>query len=158
MAPPASAPAPVTDASGAVVGHLDFRAAEHIEVVLAGGHTVRVGRAHFEGGGQEGALRLAGQADDVFIGRHVTTIDGIDIGKAVAVAHDDGGAFQAIIVGAAGEAGAIAVPFDFVREVTGHIILEPSEEEVRDAQGRARALPGVAEALMRVARGGPPQR
>lgn len=151
-------PTPVTDATGAVVGHLDFRAAEHIEVVLLGGHPVRVGRSHFQGGGEAAELQLATAADDIFIGLNVTTIDGIDLGRAVAVAHDGSGAFRALIVGAAGEAGAIAVPFEFVREVTAHIILEPSEEEVREAQGRARALPGVAEPLMRAARGGPPQR
>jgi hypothetical protein len=148
----------VRDSKGAVVGHLDFRAAEHIEVVLLGGHAVRIGRAHFVGSGNGHDLQLATPVDDVFVGRGVTTIDGIDIGRAVAVARDGQGALRAVIVGASGEAGALAVPFEFVREVTAHIILEPSEEEVREAQGRARALPGVAEALLRVARGGPPQR
>jgi hypothetical protein len=149
---------PVADARGELVGHLDFRAAEHIEVVLLGGHGVRVGRAHFEGQGAGSDLRLKTRAEAVFAGRVVTTIDGIDIGKAVAVARGPGGTFEAIVLAPQGEAGALAVPFEFVREVSAHIILEPSEEEVRNAQGRAHALPGVAQALARAARGGPPQR
>ncbi|HEX9709791.1 MAG TPA: hypothetical protein VGB42_07510 [Candidatus Thermoplasmatota archaeon] len=150
--------APVTDARGERFGHLDFRAAEHIEVVLVGGHAVRIARTHFQGMAAGPELRLTTRGDEVFLGRHVTTIDGIDIGPAVAVARDGRGAFQALVVGGGGESGPLAVPFAFVREVTAHIILEPSEQEVRDAQREARALPGVAGALRRAARRAPPQR
>ncbi len=157
MEPNAQARPAVTDAAGNAVGHLDFRAAEHIEVVLLGGHAVRIGRAHFEGMGEGPELRLSTGADEVFLGRPVTTIDGIDIGAAVAVAYAPSAAFEALIVAPAAEGELLAVPFSFVREVAAHIILEPSAEEVRGAQEQARALPGVAAALERVAARGSPQ-
>ncbi len=139
----------MTDAEGTAFGVIDFRVPEAIEVVLVGGHAVRIAKAHFEGQAAGASLRLKTAADAVFVGRQVTTIDGIDLGRAVAVAHSDAGSFEALVVDAGSEAGLLAVPFASVREVAAHIILEPSAQEVRDDQPSVLALPSVAATVER---------
>jgi hypothetical protein len=58
-------------------------------------------------------------------------------------------AIDALIVDGSGEEGLLAVPLPFVREVSGHIILEPSAEEVEAAQSAVTRKAGVAAALAR---------
>jgi len=148
----------VLDREGKVFGTLDFRAPEHVEVILAGNHVVRVSRSHFVGRAQGAELRLTVKADEVFLGKQVTTIDGIDLGPVVEVVRDSGGRIEALICRAGGEATPVAVPPAFLREVTAHIILEPSDEEVMAAQGRAAASKAVRAAIARARaeRGGEP--
>lgn len=139
---------PVLDKDGRKFAELDFRAPDHIEVILAGGEIVRISRAHFEEGGQSRELRLKVGADDVFQGKGVTTIDGIDVGTVVEVVRDARGDIEAVIVAAGGEGGALAVPPRSIREVASHIILEPSAEEVEWAQPallKSRALRSAVE-------------
>jgi sporulation protein YlmC with PRC-barrel domain len=139
----------ILDCDGRPFGELDFPAPDHIEVVLNGKDVVRIGRTHFEGKGELRPLRLAVSGDDVFRLKRVTTIDGIDLGEVSAVVRGARGAIEALIVSPGGEEEPLAVPLAFVREVSAHIILEPSAEEVGAAQASARALPAVREALRR---------
>jgi sporulation protein YlmC with PRC-barrel domain len=139
----------VLDRDGRLFGELDFPAPDHIEVVLNGKDVVRIARAHFEGWGDSRPLRLTVSGDDVFRYKRVTTIDGIDLGEVLSVVRNARGAIEALIVSGGGEGEPVAVPLPFVREVSAHIILEPSAEEVDAAQPSARAVPAVREALRR---------
>ena len=145
----------VVDADGAPFGTLDFPAADHLEVLVGGTTPVRVAREHFVGGGRAGPAQLNVTGDGLFLEKHVTTIDGIDLGSVCAVVRGRGGAVEALVVDGSGEGGLLAVPLPFVREVSAHIILEPSAEEVEAAQGSAAASPSVKAALAR-ARKRPP--
>ena len=149
MPEPSPAREPVEDAEGQRFGDLDFPTPDHLEVLVGGKTPVRVGREHFERGGQGAPFRLKVKGDALFVGKHVTTIDGIDLGGVSAVVHDTGGAAEALIVVGGGEDGPLAVPLRFVREVSAHIILEPSAEEVTEAQGAALNSPRVSAAVAR---------
>ncbi len=139
----------VSDAEGNAFGELDFPAADHLEVLVGGATPVRVGREHFDRGGASAPFRLKGNGDALFVGKQVTTIDGIDLGAVAAVVHEGGGAAEALIVGGGGEDGPVVVPIRFVREVSAHIILEPSAEEVEQAQVGALKSPRIAAAVSR---------
>jgi len=139
----------VKDAAGNPFGELDFPAADHLEALVGGATPIRVGREHFDRGGKSAPFRLRVKGDALFVGKQVTTIDGIDLGAVSAVVHEGGGATEALIVGGEGEQGPVAVPIKFVREVSAHIILEPSVEEVEQAQAAALKSPRVAAALSR---------
>jgi len=139
----------VLDRAGRRFGALDFETPDHVEVVLDGAGPIRISRTHFEAGGGLGKLRLKGEGDQVFLGKAVTTIDGIDLGPVVEVVRAEGGRFEALIAALPGEGGALAVPMEAVREVSAHIILEPAAEEVRAMQAKARRSAGVASALRR---------
>lgn len=140
---------PIADQRGRAFGELDFRAAEHIEVVLNGRDIVRVAKSHFAERGEAGALRLKVTGEEVFLGKAVTTIDGIEIGRVVEVVRGPAGEWEALIAAQEGEAAPLAVPLPFVREVSAHIILEPSAEDVGAAQADAARSPRVREALAR---------
>jgi sporulation protein YlmC with PRC-barrel domain len=144
---------PVEDAEGKPFGDLDFPTADHLEVLVGGTTPVRVGREHFEkrGEGRPPKLHVAGE--QLFMGKGVTTIDGIDLGTVEAVVRAPGGAIEALVVGGSSEAGFMAVPLGFVREVSAHIILEPSAEEVEAAQAHAASSPRMASALARARKG-----
>lgn len=144
----------VDDAAGETFGALDFPTADHLEVLVDGKSPVRIGREHFEQGGAGAQPRLKVKGDALFLGKHVTTIDGIDLGGVAEVVRSEGREVLALIVGEPGEAGFMAVPLAFVREVSAHIILEPSAQEVSDAQGSAARLPAVAAALARARKRG----
>jgi PRC-barrel domain protein len=142
----------VSDKDGRAFGLLDFRTSEHVELLLDGRHPLRVSRAHFVGRAQGAELRLTQGADEVFLGKLVTTIDGIDLGTVVEVVRGKDGAVEAFIASTGGEEEALAVPPQFAREVSSHIILEPSVEEVQAAQEAARASPRVHAAIARASR------
>lgn len=147
-------PEKVVDRGGKAFGEVDFRAADHIEVVVNGTDVVRIGREHFEGRGEGASPRLVGTGDGVFAGKRVTTIDGIDVGEVWEVVRGEGGRMEALVVGGGGEERPSAVPLRFVREVSAHIILEPSAGELEAAQRDARRSPAVAAALRRAAKRG----
>ena len=148
----------VLDSQGQPFAELDYRTAEHAEVVLKGGHRIRVTLAHFAAGHGSGPLRLAMKSDEVFLEKRVTTIDGIDLGEVVAVARAPDGTVEALVAVRADNGEALAVAPGMVREVATHIILEPSEEEVREAQGAASKHPAVAQALALARKGAPRHR
>lgn len=143
---------PVLDAEGRPFGALDFETPDHFEVVLEGTGSVRIARSHFEGAGGLGRVRLKVKGDNVFLGKGVTTIDGIDLGTVAEVVHTREGGFEALIAFRGAEGGALAVPLSAVREVSAHIILEPSAEEVRALQEAASRSETVAAALARARR------
>ena len=98
---------------------------------------------------EPGRVRLKVKGDEVFMGKGVTTIDGIDLGPVAEVVHSPDGGFEALIAVPGAEGSPLAVPLGAVREVSAHIILEPSAEEVRAMQDGARRSPAVARALHR---------
>ncbi len=140
---------PVLDGEGRAFGSLDFETPDHVEVLLEGAGSVRIARSHFAGAGGLGRVRLKVKGDHVFLGKGVTTIDGIDLGTVAEVVHAKDGGFEALIAVRGAEGGALAVPLAAVREVSAHIILEPSAEEVRALQEGASRSPAVAAALAR---------
>lgn len=140
---------PVLDAEGRPFGALDFETPDHLEVLLEGAGSVRIARSHFEGGSGPRGVRLKVKGDRVFLGKGVTTIDGIELGTVREVVRTAQGGFEALIAGQGAEGGALAVPLSAVREVSAHIILEPSAEEVRGLQEAASLSPAVAAALAR---------
>lgn len=144
---------PVVDKDGRKFAQLDYRAPDHIEVVLGGRDIVRISRAHFVGDGREGELRLKVAGNDIFLGKGVTTIDGIDLGPVVEVVRDRRGEIEAVVVAGGGEEGALAVPPRFIREVAAHIILEPSAEEVAEAQPGLLKSKQLKDAVRRRGRG-----
>ena len=139
----------VKDAEGHAFGELDFPTADHLEVFVGGKTPIRVGREHFDRAGASAPWRLKVKGDNLFVGKHVTTIDGIDLGAVTAVVHEGGGGVETLIVGGGGEDGPVAVPIRFVREVSAHIILEPSVEEVEQAQAAVLKSPRVGAAISR---------
>lgn len=143
---------PVLDADGRPFGALDFETPDHIEVVLEGAGSVRIARSHFEGAGGLGRVRLKGRGDSVFLGKRVTTIDGIDLGAVAEVVRSADGSFEALIVVPSAEGAPLAVPLSALREVSAHIILEPSAEEVRALQAGLARSGAVAGALARARR------
>jgi len=143
---------PVLDADGRPFGALDFETPDHIEVVLEGASSVRIARFHFEGAGGLGRVRVKGRGDSVFLGKGVTTIDGIDLGPVTEVVRSADGGFEALIVLRSAEDTPLAVPLTAVREVSAHIILEPSAEEVRALQAALSGKSAVAGALARARR------
>ena len=157
VAQPQGPPKTVLDSEGQPFAELDYRTADHAEVVLKGGFRIRVTLAHFAPGGS-GALRLAMKSDEVFLEKTVTTIDGIDLGEVAAVARAPDGTVEALVAVRADNGEALAVAPAMVREVATHIILEPSEEEVRQAQGATSKHAAVAQALARVRKGAPRHR
>lgn len=146
-------PVRVVDRDGRKFAELDYRAPDHIEVVLGGRDIVRISRAHFVGDGREGELRLKVAGNEIFLGKGVTTIDGIDLGPVVEVVRDRRGEIEAVVVAAGGEEGALAVPPRFIREVAAHIILEPSAEEVAQAQPLLLKSKPLRDAVARRGRG-----
>jgi hypothetical protein len=149
MARPQGPRSPVVDAEGRPFGEVDFGAADHLEVLVAGKVPVRVAREHFARRGEGAEVRLSVGGDELFLGKRVTTIDGIDLGAVTAVVREGSGGIEALLVGGGSEEGVAAVPLSFVREVSAHIILEPSAEEVAAAQAGAARDPAVAKALTR---------
>lgn len=151
MALGGTARAAVLDKDGRTFGELDYRAPDHIEVVLNGRDIVRISKSHFHARGEGADLKLRVRGDDVFMKKAVTTIDGIDLGRVAEVVRSPDGSFEALVVLSGGEGAPLAVPIRFVREVSAHIILEPSAEDVEGAQGAAVRSPRVRDALARAA-------
>lgn len=151
MAQGGTARAAVLDKDGRPFGELDYRAPDHIEVVLNGRDIVRISKSHFEARGEGAQLTLEVGGDDVFLRKNVTTIDGIDLGRVAKVVRSPDGGFEALVVMSGGEGAPLAVPIRFVREVSAHIILEPSAEDVDAAQGDAVRSPRVRDAIARAA-------
>lgn len=145
---------PVLDAEGRPFGDLDYRAAEHVEVIFGGRDIIRIANRYFDLGDPSApVVRLKSRGDGVFLGQDVTTIDGVDLGTVVEVVHDAAGQLEVLVLRSRTGGPPLAVPRAFVREVTHHIILEPSDMEVWDEQPALAKDARVRAALERVRAG-----